>query len=369
MKKKIAIFGSTGSIGTQALEVIEYLQKDFAVVGLSTHDRENIFNAQLAKFKPPVVLITNPAIERNIKIFAGSKIIIGDDYSSFIEYAKPDLVINAISGFAGLRPTLAVIKSKVDLALANKESLVLAGESVMTLAQVSGVKIFPLDSEHQAIWQLTQNKKQDIKRIILTCSGGPFFGKNKKELQGITPEKACCHPKWKMGRKISIDSATLMNKGFEVIEASHLFGLGSKQIEVVVHPESLVHSFVEYIDNSIEGLMATPDMRLPIQSILTYPECKTSLVASLDLVKQGRLSFFAPDTATFPCLSYAYEALHRGGSLPTILNLANDRAVDLFLRRQLKFLEIPKFIRREMDKHKIISKPKPEEILTLIDNY
>jgi 1-deoxy-D-xylulose-5-phosphate reductoisomerase len=367
--KNIFILGSTGSIGTQALEVIKHLgRRNFKVVGLSTRNKSELFKKQIRKFKPKAVIVSNLNF---YDFLSASKTKTPEiycevgDFEKVLKQTKTDLVLNAIAGSAGLSPTISAIKAGVDVALANKESLVMAGEIIMREARKKKVKILPVDSEHSAIWQLSQDEKhrKHIKRVILTCSGGPFFGKSRKFLEKVTVQMALKHPKWKMGPKISIDSATLMNKGLEVIEASHLFNLKPEQIDVVIHPESIVHSFVEYVDGSVEAEMAMPDMHLPIQYALTYPEREKSQVKKLNLADIGKFTFYKSDLKNFPCLGLALKALKIGGTAPAVLNAANEAAVDLFLAKRIKFLDIAKISTRVMREHKAIKNPKLKDIL------
>lgn len=369
MSRRIIILGSTGSIGTQALDVLDHLGKNFDVVGLQTHDRLASFRNQIKRYRPKAVLLSSSSHfkkidERNdLAVYCGI-----DQLGKMLDRIKPDIVLNAIAGGAGLSPTIEVVKRGIDLALANKESLVVAGDHVMKTAKRMGAKILPVDSEHSAIWQLLDGKEQYVKKVILTCSGGPFRGKSKKYLESVTAKKALKHPNWSMGPKISIDSATLMNKGLEVIEAAHLFNLKPSQIDVVIHPESIVHSFVEYIDGSIEGELATPDMRLPIQYALTYPKRVPGQIKDLNLAEVGNLTFLKPDLKMFPCLGLAYRALKRGGSAPAVLNTANDIAVSKFLSGKISFLDIPKLVKEAMDDHEVIKKPTLNQIVSLVSS-
>lgn len=368
MSRCIIILGSTGSVGTQALDVLDHLGKDFDVVGLQAHDRLASFRNQIKKYRPKAVLLSNDDHFKKVKEGKSLAVFHGiGQLGKMLDRIKPDIVLNAIAGGAGLDPTIEVVKRGIDLALANKESLVVAGDHVMKTAKRMGAKILPVDSEHSAIWQLLDGKEQYVKKVILTCSGGPFLGKNRKDLERVTAAKALKHPKWSMGPKISIDSATLMNKGLEVIEAAHLFNLKPHQIDVVIHPESIIHSFVEYVDGSIEGELAMPDMRLPIQYALTYPTRVPGQIKKLDLAEVGSLTFGKPDLKTFPCLALAYQALKLGGSAPAVLNTANDVAVAKFLKGKIKYLDISKIAKKALKKYRVIRKPTLRELSMLVE--
>jgi len=340
--KTLTILGSTGSIGTQTLEVAASL--GYKVIAMTAHSNLELFEEQKNKFTPETAILSSEPG--------------GED--KLIDIAKnsgADIIVTAISGTAGLAPTLAACETGKRIALANKEPLVCAGEQVMQTARKYGTEIIPVDSEHSAIFQCIENKKADgtrpphqINKLILTASGGPFRGKNRKELKNITPEEALRHPNWSMGKKISIDSATMMNKGLELIEAMHLFSIPPDKIEVVIHPESIIHSMVEYADASVIAQLSTPDMRLPIQYALTYPERQTSLTKPINFAELGKLTFEKPDPDTFPCLELAYRAAKQGPKTCRILNEANEEAVELFLSGKIKFLEIPKYIEDRMHK-------------------
>ncbi len=348
----ILVLGSTGSVGEQALDVAA--QCGIRVRGLSAHKSWKRVAEQARAFGVSYVAMTDESAARSlraaladtaVKIFSGSEGLL-----DMIRESDAAFAVNAILGEAGLLPTLAVIESGMNLALANKESLVVAGELVMAKAKEKGVRITPVDSEHCAIFQaLRAGEHKEIKRLILTASGGPFFGKKTSELQGLTVDDALAHPTWSMGAKITVDSATLMNKGFEVIEAAHLFGVGADRVDVVVHRESIIHSMVEYIDNSVIAQMSVPDMRLCVQYALTAPHRTSAVIPPLDLVSVGRLSFFEPDTSTFPLLAAARRALATGGAAPAALNAANEVAVEAFLARRISFLNIFDTVLRVMD--------------------
>ena len=342
-KKNIAVLGSTGSVGEQALDVAEKF--GMSVSAISANRNVKRVEEQARKFGVRAVAMADAdaaaelktrLADTSVKVFAGEQGI-----CEMIASEKRDAVLNSIIGEAGLLPTLAVIDSGSRLALANKESLVVAGEIVTARAKEKGVDILPVDSEHCAIYQcLKSGADKEVKRILLTASGGPFFGKQPDELRGLTAEQALAHPTWKMGAKITVDSATLMNKGFEVIEAVHLFGVPSNRIQVVVHRESIIHSMVEYIDNSVIAQLSVPDMRLCAQYALTYPERYEAVIPELDLFEISNLTFFKPDTETFALLGCAIDAIGKGGALPAVLNAANEVAVARFLDGKLGFYDI-----------------------------
>ncbi|MBE7442714.1 MAG: 1-deoxy-D-xylulose-5-phosphate reductoisomerase [Flavobacteriales bacterium] len=344
-KKKIAILGSTGSIGTQALEVIEEHANEFQVEVLTTNTKADLLIEQAIKFKPNAVVIIDETQyqkvadalwQHDIKTYTGK-----DALAQVVEMKEIDIVLTALVGYAGLLPTINAIKAKKTIALANKETLVVAGELITKLATENGVHIYPVDSEHSAIFQcLVGELLNPIEKIYLTASGGPFRGKKRAELQNITKEQALKHPNWTMGAKITIDSATLMNKGLEVIEAKWLFNLKPEQIDVIVHPQSIVHSLVQFEDGSMKAQMGLPDMKLPIQYALTYPYRFTSKSPRFNFMDYPSLTFEKPDQETFKNLKLAYYALEKGGNLACILNAANEVAVDAFLKDKIKFLDI-----------------------------
>jgi 1-deoxy-D-xylulose-5-phosphate reductoisomerase len=366
--KGITILGSTGSIGTQTLEVIKELNLDYEIIALTANRNVDELEVQVREFEPEFAVMMNEKaakeleyklVDLNTKVLAGKK--------GLIEVAtneKVELVVNAVVGAAGLLPTLEAIEATKDIALANKETLVIAGELVMSRAKEKGIQVLPIDSEHNAIFQaLTGEEQKDIEQIILTASGGPFRGSTAQELSNVTVDEALDHPNWDMGGKITIDSATLMNKGLEVIEAKWLFGVGFDEIEVVVHPQSIIHSLVQFKDASIIAELGLPDMKVPIQYALTYPQRVKNNLERLDLSQIATLEFEKPDRNLFPCLDYAYEAGKTGGTLPAVLNAANEVAVAEFLNGQLNFIEIPQLIRRVMDRHSVVEKPDLDEIL------
>ncbi|WP_053957400.1 1-deoxy-D-xylulose-5-phosphate reductoisomerase [Inediibacterium massiliense] len=357
--KNISILGSTGSIGTQTLDVVRNNKEKFNILGLSANNNIDLLEKQIEEFHPIAVAVMNEekAIELK-KRLGGKKTEVLHGIKGLISIAtlsQVHLVVTSVVGMIGLIPTLEAIKNKKDIALANKETLVTAGKIVMEEAKKNNVAILPVDSEHSAIFQCLKGYNlKDIKRIILTASGGPFRGLHRSDLENVSVKEALKHPKWNMGRKISIDSATLMNKGLEVIEAKWLFDVDLEQIDVVVHPQSIIHSMVEYKDSSILAQMGHPDMRVPIQFALTYPDRVKRDEKKLDFFELGSLTFEKPDLDTFPCLNLAYEALKIGGSLPTVLNAANEVLVELFLQEKIGFYHIPKGIQKAMEKHDVI---------------
>ena len=367
VRKKIAILGSTGSIGTQTLQVVEE-QKDIQVVALSCGRNIRLLEEQMRKFHPRLVSTWEEKDARELRIAtADLGIPVYSGMEGLIETAtvpEADMVVTAIVGMLGIRPTIAAMKAKKDIALANKETLVTAGHIIMPLAKECGVHILPVDSEHSAIFQSLQgNEGNAIHKILLTASGGPFLGRTKEELREIQVEDALKHPNWNMGKKITIDSSTLVNKGLEVMEAKWLFGVDLNQIEVVVHPQSVIHSAVEYEDGAVIAQLGTPDMRLPIQNALYYPTRRSLSGKRLDLFELANLTFEKPDLQTFEGLSLAFEAIKRGGNVPTMYNASNERAVELFLERKITYLQITEMIRETMQSCRVISNPTVEEIL------
>ena len=351
--KRLALLGSTGSIGTQTLEVVRGLEKSRCPVKievLAARSNIRLLEEQIREFRPAAAAVFDPDAARELRTRVRDlDITVLEGMEGLCEAAAwetADITLNAVVGMVGLRPTLAAISAKKTLALANKEALVAGGSLVMEAARENGVKILPVDSEHSAIFQCLQGcpSPEALNRLILTASGGPFFGKSREELREITPEQALRHPNWEMGAKVTIDSATLMNKGLEVIEASWLFGVPPEQIEVVVHRESIVHSLIEYRDHSVLAQLGQPDMRIPIQYALTYPQRFPSPVKRLELWKQGNLTFFPPDLETFRCLPVCIGALKRGGLAPAAANGANEKAVELFLSKKISFLEIGQLV-------------------------
>ncbi|GAA0122098.1 1-deoxy-D-xylulose-5-phosphate reductoisomerase [Clostridium faecium] len=368
--KNISILGVTGSIGTQTLEVIRNSNDEFKILGISANTSCDKVIDIIEEFNPKHVAmmdhdsyikIKDYCIERNlnIKVHSGleglNKIATLDDI---------EMVVTSVVGMIGLVPTINAIRAKKDIALANKETLVVAGEIVMKEAKENGVKILPVDSEHCAVFQCLQgNDHKSLNKVILTGSGGPFRGKKREELKNISPEQALKHPKWNMGRKISIDSSTLVNKGLEVIEAHYLFDMPYENIEVVIHPETIIHSMVEYIDGSVIAQLGNTDMKLPIQYALNYPDRKASITEKLDFYTLGSLTFEKPDMDTFGCLKLAYEAGKKSGNMPAIMNASNEVAVELFLNRGIEYLQIEKIIRECMEKFQYVENPTLEEII------
>jgi 1-deoxy-D-xylulose-5-phosphate reductoisomerase len=361
-KKRIAILGSTGSIGTQALDVVSANPDAFSVEVLTAQYNADLLIEQAAHFRPKEVVIGNEALlskvaaaltPLNIKVYAGSEAL-----ASVVESDQIDTVLTALVGYSGLLPTMRAIRAGKDIALANKETLVVAGELITQLAREHQVAILPVDSEHSAIFQcLTGEEKNPIEKIILTASGGPFRGKDRAFLSGVTKAQALKHPNWSMGAKITIDSATLMNKGLEVIEAKWLFDLTPNQIDVVVHPQSIIHSMVQFEDGSIKAQMGLPDMKLPIQYALSYPLRMKSSFPRFDFTQYPSLTFEKPDKDTFRNLSLAYVALEKGGNLACIINAANEVAVAAFLNDEIGFLEISDIIQACADKVTFVQHP------------
>jgi 1-deoxy-D-xylulose-5-phosphate reductoisomerase len=354
--KNVVILGSTGSIGVNTLKVIDGLRSGFRVVGLTGKTNVGLLSRQIKKYRPEIAITgaAQDAAELSGK-FRRQKIRILSGPEGLVKAAtwpKADLVVSALVGSFGLEPTLAAIRSGKDIALANKEVLVMAGSLMISAAKRHGVSILPVDSEHSAIWQCLKNEpKRSISRIILTASGGPFWRLSAAELKKVTLDRTLAHPTWNMGKKVTIDSATLMNKGFEVIEAHYLFGLPLDRIDVVIHPESIVHSLVEFTDGSVLAQLATADMRLPIQYALCYPERKPNNIARLDLARTGELTFCKPDLDKFPCLQYAYRAAAIGGTMPAVMSASDEIAVQSFLSGGIAFLQISEVIAAVMKRH------------------
>jgi len=347
MRKKILLLGATGSIGKNTVSIIEQYPEDFELIGLSAHSNIALLNELCERFKPRFICVsTDHEASFRFSYTEKAQIYYGNEgLRKIVQEADADIIVNAIVGAAGLLPTYHAVKLGKVVALANKESLVVAGELIHQEIQKSGAALYPIDSEHSAIWQcLLGEDKKNIRRIILTASGGPFINRNADSFDTITIDEALNHPNWKMGNKITIDSATLMNKGFEVIEAYWLFGVSPAQIKVVIHPQSIVHSMVEFIDGSIKAQMGIPDMKIPIQFALTYPERKPCITNSSLLFSGMQLVFSDPDEKQFPCLTLAYRAIEAGGAAPAILNAANEVAVQAFLEGKIKFSLIPSLI-------------------------
>lgn len=365
-KKTIAILGSTGSIGTQALDVVEANPDYFEVEVLTAQNNCDLLIAQAAKFKPNVVVIGNEvhydkvfgALDPlDIKVYAGQNAL-----THVVQMDNIDVVLTALVGYAGLAPTIKAIEAGKHIALANKETLVVAGELITKMAEEKGVNIYPVDSEHSAIFQcLVGEFHNPIEKIILTASGGPFRGRKKEELLSVTKAQALKHPNWDMGAKITIDSASMMNKGLEVIEAKWLFGLKNEQIEVIVHPQSIIHSIVQFEDGSMKAQMGLPDMKLPIQFAMTFPERLKTDFPRFNFLDYPALTFEQPDTNTFRNLALAFEALAKGGNMPCVLNAANEIAVEKFLKDEIGFLEMSDLVEESMQKVSFIERPSYED--------
>ena len=366
--KRISILGATGSIGTQTLEVIDYLEEDIAVTAVTANNSVDLLAQQAQQFDVDYAVIMNQEHQEKLEsllVGTNTKVLSGlEGILKVATLSDIDLVINSLVGSIGVKPTLAAIRSGNDVGLANKETLVTAGQLVMSEAEENDVAILPVDSEHNAIFQaLEGNQRKDVERIILTASGGPFREASAEKLKQVTVDEALDHPNWDMGGKITIDSATLMNKGLEVIEAKWLFDLKFDDIDVVVHPQSIVHSLVEYNDHSTLAELGMPDMKVSIQYVLTYPERKNNNLEPLNLAQIGELTFEEPQTDLFPCLKYAYQAGKKGGTMPAVLNAANEVAVAKFLNGKLKFVQIPKVIAAVMERHQVIADPTLEDIM------
>ncbi len=366
--KKIAVLGSTGSIGTQTLEIVRNNREALEVAALAAGSNVALMEAQIREFCPKLAVMWSAEAAEELRVrVADCPVQVAQGMDGLLEIAsmsEVEVLVTAIVGMIGIRPTIEAIRAGKDIALANKETLVCAGHIIMPLAREQGVSILPVDSEHSAIFQsLNGEPEGKISRILLTASGGPFRGWNREQLAGVQVEDALRHPNWAMGRKITIDSSTLVNKGLEVMEAKWLFGVDPSQIQVVVHPQSIIHSMVEYIDGAVIAQLGVPDMKLPIQYALFYPDRKDMRDNRVDFFKLGSVTFEEPDTETFYGLKLAYRALEQGGSMPTVYNAANERAVTLFLERRIGYLQIPELIQRCMEHHEVVEQPGVEEIL------
>lgn len=367
--KRITILGSTGSIGTQTLDVVRNNKDKFEVVAISANSSVDLLLEQILEFNPKYVAVYNEESANKLKNMIPNNIDIEvlssmEGLVKICQLKEVDIVLTAVVGMIGLVPTMAAIKAKKTIALANKETLVTAGEIVMEEAKKNNVDILPVDSEHSAIFQcLNGERKKDVEKIILTASGGPFRGKSKEELINVTKNQALKHPNWDMGRKISIDSSTLMNKGLEVIEAKWLFDVDVEDVDIVVHPQSIIHSMVSFKDSSVMAQLGCPDMRLPIEYALTYPGRSETDFERLDLAKIATLTFEKPDMETFPCLQLAFKVLKLGGTYPTVLNAANEVLVNEFLDDKIGFYDIPYYIERSLEQHNNRSNPTLEDIL------
>lgn len=359
--KQIAILGSTGSIGRQALEVIRALPHQFQVVGLAAGKNIDLFGKQINEFKPRFVYFQDEAALTHLSSTEYEFLTLEDVAC----HPEVDIVVIAISGGSGLSPTLAAARAGKNIALANKESLVMAGEIITSEARLNRAQIFPIDSEHSAIWQCLNGERQQVARLLLTASGGPFLHYSPAQLNEVTVEQALKHPSWQMGKKVTIDSATLMNKGLEVIEAHWLFDMPFDNIEVLIHPQSIVHSMVEFVDGSIKAQLSYPDMRLPIQYALSYPErLPNPQLARLDWSNIKELTFGQPDLAIFPCLKLAVEAGRQGGTYPAVLCAADEAAVELFLTNKIKFIDIARIVGQALEQHQLTPHPTLDEVMT-----
>jgi 1-deoxy-D-xylulose-5-phosphate reductoisomerase len=364
--KKVLLLGSTGSIGINTLNVIRNFPEEFEITALTVNTRIDLLEPQINEFNPDIVVVKNEksGSELRKKIANKCRVLTGEDglieAASSLEY---DIFVGAMVGFSGLAPALEAIKRGKIIALANKETLVVAGELVTRMCKKYGAKLIPIDSEHSAIYQCLEGEKNNrVEKIILTASGGPFLNKKKSALGTVTVEEALSHPNWKMGNKITIDSASMMNKGLEIIEAHWLFDIEKDKIEVVIHPQSIIHSMVQFVDGSIKAQLGLPDMKLPIQYALTYPNRLTNNFKRINLPKIGNLTFFSPDMEKFECLKLAYKVLNEGGTAPCVLNAANEIAVDKFLKGKIKFSSIPQLINEALDKIENHKSPDVETI-------
>lgn len=370
--KRIAVLGSTGSIGTQTLEIVRERKGEFEVVALAAGSSIDLLEQQIIEFAPKVASLTKEEDARelknrlSLKNVNSTEVVYGmDGLIACATESSADMTVNAVVGMIGILPTIAAIKAGKDIALANKETLVTAGHIIMPLVEQYKIKLLPVDSEHSAVFQCLQGAgEQTVEKLLLTASGGPFRGMKREELGSITVERALKHPNWAMGRKITIDSSTLVNKGLEVMEAGWLFNLRPEQIEVVVQPKSIIHSMIQFTDGAVLAQLGTPDMKLPIQYAMTYPDRVSLGGKRLDFFELQKIEFYKPDTDTFRALALAYDAFSEGGSVPTVYNAANEMAVALFLDRKIGYLRITELIEQAMNVHKKISNPTLEEVLS-----
>jgi len=365
--KKLSILGSTGSIGTQTLDIVKNNPHEFKIVGLTANKNIELLKNQINEFKPEAVAVMDnekaDLLKEDVDITVYSGI---DGIIKIAALDETDTIVNSLVGSIGVKPTVEAIRNKKNIALANKETLVTAGSIVMEEVKKNDVNLMPIDSEHSAIFQCINGENiNDINKIIITASGGPFRDYTKQQLENVSVDGALNHPTWNMGNKITIDSATLMNKGFEVIEAHWLYGIGYKDIEVVTHPQSIIHSLVEFKDNSTVAQLSLPDMKMPIQYALSYPKRFELNVKKLNLTEVKNLSFEKPNFELFPCLKYAYDAGNIGGTIPAVLNAVNEVAVYAFLDNKIKFLDIPRLIKTMIEKHNVIKNPVLNEILEI----
>ena len=371
--KKLSILGSTGSIGTQALEIARKNPNEISVEAISLNKNTELAKKQIEEFRPKLVCVYDEKSARVLKDTLSSERIAKTEIVSEMEglkaaasYDSADMVLTAVVGMIGIEPTMSAIEAGKDIALANKETLVCAGHLIIDAARRNNVKIYPVDSEHSAIFQsLNGEDANPIEKILLTASGGPFRGYDRKMLSDVRLEDALNHPNWKMGAKVTIDSATLANKGLEVMEACHLFGVGPEKIQVVVHPQSIIHSMVQYEDGAVIAQLGIPDMKIPIQYAFFYPKRMPLDDRRVDFFELSKLTFEEPDLEVFKALKLAYEAMKTGGSMPTVFNAANEKAVRLFMNKEISFLEIADIIESEMKAHKVIENPLIDEIITL----
>lgn len=367
MKKRVVVLGSTGSIGQQTLDVIRANPAAFQVVGLASGSNVAALAAQIAEFKPQAAYCLDGSVARQVgettRVFSGAQ-----GMTQLIADVAADVTVVGTPGMVGTQATMAALERGQDVALANKETLVMAGDLVMRAAAASGARVLPTDSEHSAVWQCLHGENDAaIRRLILAASGGPFWSASDRELAAVTPEQALRHPTWSMGAKITIDSATLLNKGLEVIEAHWLFGVPYSQIEVVIHPQSIVHALVEFTDGAVKAQLSHPDMRLPIQRALSYPERLPTYWGGLDLARATVLEFAPPDSSRFPCLALARQAAETGGTAPTVLCAADEVAVGLFLAGKIGFLDIPRMIERALDGHASVPVESLDHVLAVAE--
>jgi 1-deoxy-D-xylulose-5-phosphate reductoisomerase len=367
--KKILILGSTGSIGVNTLTVVKEFRDEFEITGLTANGNIELLQKQIIEFNPKTVVVRDSAKAAELKQLLNGTVEVLTGEEGLIEITRRgsyDIFVSSLVGFAGLAPTIEAIKLKKRIALANKETLVAAGEIITRLCVEYNAELLPIDSEHSAIFQcLVGESKSEIKRLILTASGGPFLNRSTEDLKNVTIEEALNHPNWKMGSKITIDSATMMNKGLEVIEAHWLFNLPKEKIDVLIHPQSIIHSMIEYVDCAIKAQLSFPDMKIPIQYALTYPKRLKSSFVNTDFTKINKLTFFEPDFIKFPCLKLAYEAIGTGGTAPCTLNAANEIAVGLFLKGRIKYLQIPEIIESVLNRIEVNFNP---DIETIFEN-
>lgn len=363
--KRIALLGSTGSIGQSTLQVVRHLKDQFQVVALSGHSNLDLLQKQIEEFQPKIVAVANQEKAEELRLRGvKAKIVFGQEgLSELVLHDEVNFVVMAIVGLAALSPTVAALKAKKPVALASKEVLVSAGDLVMDLAKKNGVPLLPIDSEHSALFQCLHGvKKEEVRRLIITASGGPFRNHKAEDLEKVTVDSALNHPTWQMGPKITVDSSTLMNKALEAIEAHYLFDISPDHIEVVIHPQSIIHSMVECIDGSILAQMSVPSMILPIQYAMTYPERHQGILEPFDFVKHGKLEFFAPDYHRFPSLQFAFHAMRAKGSVPNYLNAANEILVDRFLKKEISWLQIMKKLDTLINQHRNVPQDSLEAI-------